>query len=125
MGPFDNSVGAVMFWLFVAAVSIAGTMTPYLRHRETQRTIRAGIDKGQPIDPALLVEPPKKDRSEIYVLFGAILLALGVGMQVLGVTVSLQAEETIYPIFGVGAMMGLVGLVLVVFGRWRMKTRGQ
>lgn len=124
MGPFDNSAGAVTFWLFVLTISVVGTILPYLKHRETQRTIRAAIEKGQPIDPALLAEPRKKgDKAEEQVFSGVILLACGLGMGALGVAISLQAGQTIFPLFGVGVMLLFIGAALVGYGRWRMKAR--
>jgi hypothetical protein len=125
MGPFDNSVGAVAFWLFVGAVSVAGSIMPYLRHRETQRTIRAAIDKGQPIDPALLTEPKKNDKPESYILFGLVLLAAGVGLQVLAVCIAMPWHAgTVWSINGAGAICLLIGLALIGYGRWQMKRRG-
>lgn len=127
MGPFDNSAGAVVFWLFVAAVSITGTIMPLLKHRETQRTIRAAIEKGQPIDPALLAEPPKKEeKPEGVILGGLVLIAMGLGLQVLAVAIGIQAEMgTIWPINGAGVIALFIGVALFGYGRWQMKRRGR
>jgi hypothetical protein len=126
MGPFDNSAGAVTFWLFVLVISVVGTILPYLKHRETQRTIRAAIDKGQPIDPALLAEPkPKKDKPEENILVGLILVAIGLGLQVLAVCIGIQADiGTVWPVNGAGGIALLIGLVLLGFGSWQIKRRG-
>ena len=126
MGPFDDSAGAVTFWLFVLVISVVGTILPYLKHRETQRTIRAAIDKGQPIDPALLAEPkPKKDKPEENILVGLIFIAVGLGLQVLAVCIGIQAGiGTVWPVNGAGGIALLIGLVLLGFGRWQIKRRG-
>jgi hypothetical protein len=126
MGPFDSSAGAVTFWLFVMVISVVGTILPYLKHRETQRTIRAAIDKGQPIDPALLA-PPKKDESNprTLVVVGAVLIAAGLGMQVLAICIGIQANMvTVWPVNGAGAVALFIGVALVGVGRWQMKSRG-
>jgi hypothetical protein len=126
MGPFDNSAGAVTFWLFVLVISVVGTILPYLKHRETQRTIRAAIEKGQPIDPAVLAEPkPKADRPEGYILFGLVLIAAGLGLQVLAVCIGIQANiGTVWPVNGAGGACLLIGIALLGFGRWQMTRRG-
>ena len=125
MGPFDHSAGAVTFWIFVLMISVIGTILPYLKHRETQRTIRAAIDKGQPIDPALLAEPKKKDKPEHYVLFGSVLIAAGLGLQVLAVCIGIQAHiGTLWPVNGAGGLSLLIGIALLGFGRWQMTRRG-
>jgi hypothetical protein len=126
MGPFDSSAGAVTFWLFVMVISVVGTILPYLKHRETQRTIRAAIDKGQPIDPALLAEPKaKKGKPEDYILFGLVFIAIGLGLQVLAVCIGIQANMvTVWPINGAGGIAFLIGLVLLGFGLWQVKRLG-
>ena len=52
--PFSPTVGAAAFWLFVAACGVTSLLIPILMHRETQRTIRLAIEKGQTLDVATL-----------------------------------------------------------------------
>ena len=116
-----------MFWLFVLTISVVGTVLPYLKHRETQRTIRTAIEKGQPIDPALLTEAaPKREENkpEALLLFGLVLIAAGLGLQLMSMFIGWAGNgEPIWPINGAGAIAIFIGIALFSFGRWQLKRR--
>jgi uncharacterized protein YneF (UPF0154 family) len=92
------NIGAVAFWLFLAAIIVAGSLRK--RHLETLRheTLRLLIEKGQKIDEAQLKEllnpppptpspwtmpPQKRKTGDVYRslrVFGTIILFIALGL---------------------------------------------
>jgi len=116
-------IGAITFWTFVGVCAVTGMVRSMLRHRETQKTIRQAIDSGQQLDPRTLEmllqfdKPPKGPPSRSFLLFGGImLLALAGGLCVIGWAVSMQSHDPnqLYPGLGAGALVGMLGVGLLV-----------
>ena len=126
MGPFSNSVGAAAFWLFVAVVAVSGIIKSILQHRETQKTIRQAIEHGQPFDESLLAgEKPweagqssKAETPANLILGGLIVIASGLGLGALGYFIGLEEGHPVYPLYGIGVMTMLIGVVIAAFGVW-------
>jgi hypothetical protein len=115
------AVGAASFWLFVAIVVVAGVMSSVLRHRETQKTIRQVIEKGQTLDPQTLERllqsgrPPQAPLSRTPFLIGGIMmLAIGGGLALIGWFQSHSDPSQIYVGLGVGSLLGLLGVGLML-----------
>ena len=121
--PYDitAAVGAASFWAFVAICVVAGVASSVFRHRETQKTIRQAIEKGQQLDPAtverlLQVDRPPPPNPHGFLVGGIVLIFLGAGLATMGAFISMQSSDALYPLLGVGAMLGLLGLSLLVAG---------
>jgi hypothetical protein len=117
------AIGAVAFWSFVAIAVVASAVKSADGHRETQKTIRQAIEKGQTLDPATLERliqsnrppPPKPADVRRACLFGGImLLAVGAGLGVIGWAISHNDPNALYPGLGAGALVGLLGVGLLV-----------
>ena len=73
----------IAFWIFVAVAVVAGVWKEYASKRETERTIRAAIEKGQQLDPALverMLRPKKGDETQELIIGGTVLIAIGFGL---------------------------------------------
>lgn len=118
-GPF--AVG-IAFWVFVAIAAVASLWRQFATRRETERTIRLAIEKGQQLDPALieqlLQQKPEKHKSDGLLIGGLIVLASGLGLPILGFFIGLQSGKPIYPLMGAGALVALVGAAMLL--AWRL-----
>jgi hypothetical protein len=117
MGPW---VVAVVFWIFVGVVVVAGIFADYKRRRGTVDVIRAAIEKGQQLDPALVEKLTANDqRNEpiepLHVKLGGIItLAAGVGVSLFSFFIGHIAPVALYPILGAGVIVICVGVGLLV-----------
>src|SRR3954451_12420515 len=78
------AVGAAGFWLFVAAIVVSAVLSQALKHRETQKTIRLAIEKGQSLDPETVGRllssngPPPPSRFGLAA-GGLVMVCIGIG----------------------------------------------
>jgi len=119
----SGAIAAASFWMFVAIVVVAGVGGSVLRHRETQKTIRQAIERGQTLDPATLERlmqsgHPRGPPPRGLLLFGGImLLAVGAGLAMIGWFTSQTNPSQLYPGLGAGSLVGLLGVGLLVAAR--------
>ncbi len=126
------AVGAAAFWLFVAVCVAAGAAQSISRNREAQKTIRQAIDKGQTLDPALLEKLMQGSRPAPtgpqtrfgFIAGGIAMLSIGAGLAMLGWFITMGTSEPIYPLFGVGALVGMIGVGLLIVAALAGKQGG-
>ncbi len=120
MGPMDSVVG-VAFWVFVAIAAIGSFWREFAIKREREKTIRALIEKEPQIDPATLramLRHQSRLTPEGLLIGGAVTLAGGIGLALMGGFVSLgEAPRALYPLLGVGCLAALIGVALLVVGQ--------
>ncbi len=106
----------IAFWIFVAVVVVAALWYAKSRNREKQKTIRLAIEKGVPLDAALLdsLDKDKPARPEDYYIAGFITVGGGVGLIIFSFFIGMIAEEAFYPLMGAGFLAILVGLSLLL-----------
>ena len=110
----------VAFWVFVGAVAIAGIVAEHKKRQLGVDLLRAMIDKGQPLDPALvekiMSQPALEERTDPMdlKLAGIIVVATGIGLLPLSYFISRLAPVTLYPILGGGVVTICVGIGLLV-----------
>jgi hypothetical protein len=115
IGPY---LVGVAFWIFVGAAAVAGIVTDYKRRRGSVDVIRMAIDKGQPLDPALIEKLTSSERGAeridpLHVKLGSIItIASGIGICLLACFMAGVAPVSFYPIFGVGLLAICVGVGL-------------
>jgi hypothetical protein len=128
IGPF--LVGAA-FWMFIGAVAVAAIITDYKRRRGGIDVIRAAIDKGQQLDPALIEKLTANERRDERVepvlvkLGGVITLAAGVGICLLSFFISRIAPIALYPILGGGVLVSSIGVGLLIGARMLADARAR
>jgi hypothetical protein len=120
IGPY---LAGAAFWIFVGVVCIAGIVADYMRRRGNMQVLRAAIDKGQTLDPALIEKLTSSGHHDepldpVHLKLGGIItLAAGVGICLLAFFISQIAAVALYPILGAGVLVICVGVGLLVGAR--------
>jgi hypothetical protein len=113
----------VAFWLFVGACAVTAIITEYKKRRMGVELLRAAIEKGQPLDPALVERVFAREEREYRIqplhlkLCGIITAAAGLGVVVLAFFISQIAPMALYPILGAGILTICVGVGLLIGAR--------
>jgi Domain of unknown function (DUF6249) len=119
----DPYLIGVVFWIFVGAVSIAGIVAEYKRRRINIDLLRFAIEKGHPLDPALVDKLLSQAHDDKGVdpndlqLGGVITTAAGIGICILALFIAQVAAWALYPIMGAGLLTVCVGIGLLVAAR--------
>ena len=110
----------IAFFAMIAAIAI---VPGWLRSQERTRlhdTLKASIDKGQPIPPEVIEaitsdvkikRPPSPDRD---LRVGIIWLGVGVGLAAMGLALGFDEPDATYPILGLAAFPGFIGIAFIV-----------
>ncbi len=118
-GPFAV---AIAFWTFVAIATVAGIIGDYKKRQLTLEPLRRAIDKGQPLDPAVverLMAPTKPEGINAVGLRigGIITIAAGAGTAILAIFLAQVAAAAFYPVMGGGVVAVCIGVGLVLAAR--------
>ncbi len=126
--PLAAAVGGAAFWLFIAVVVVASVIGQAFRHRETQKTIRQAIERGQTLDPQTLERllaadrPPPPNRTGLAI-GGLVMVCLGGGVALMGWFGSHNNPEMFYQARGGGALIAMIGVPLLIASAF-MRGRG-
>ncbi|MET0337393.1 MAG: DUF6249 domain-containing protein [Caulobacter sp.] len=107
-------------FIMVIAIVVIPQWLKSRERREMQATVRAAIEKGQPLPPELIeamskeVKPTKTSSAARDVRIGVILIAVGAGIAAFGWMVGYQESDAFYPLLGIGLIPGLIGVAYVV-----------
>ena len=110
----------VAFWMFVGAIAIAGIIADHQKRRLNVDLLRTIIEKGQPLDPALITKLISPDAADGRVdpadlkLGGIIVTASGIGIFLTSFFISRLAPIALYPIMAGGTVVICVGLGLLI-----------
>ena len=117
-GPF--AVGIALF-AFLAIAAVAGIVADYKKRQIVLEPLRAAIERGQPLDPAVVErlmasEPREKDTlNPLHLKVGGIItIAAGIGVAILSYLLGLVDASAFYPILGVGLAAVCVGVGLMI-----------
>ncbi len=119
-GPFSV---AIAFWVFVGVCAVAGIVGDYKKRQAALAPLRAAIERGQQIDPAVverLMAPDDRGSKlePIYLQVGGIVtVAAGIGVAILAFFMAQIAPIALYPILGGGIVAVCVGVGLIVAAR--------
>jgi hypothetical protein len=128
IGPF---LAGAAFWIFVGAVAVAAIITDYKRRRGGVEVLRAAIEKGQQLDPALIEKLTSNERRDeriepLHVKLGGIItLAAGVGLCLMSFFISRIAPVALYPIMGAGVLVMSIGVGLLIGARTLADARAR
>ncbi len=122
-----NSLGALGFWIFVAAIVVAGIWSDTRKREIQQETLRRIVESGKEFDAAMLdkmVEAGggKTRPDQDLKTSGIILLSIAPGLAILGWFLSALAEELLGILLGVSLLVAFLGIGLMVAGK--MSERG-
>jgi hypothetical protein len=107
----------ISFFALIAAIVI---VPRYLKSQERiklQETLRASIEKGAALPPEVIeamtsdVKRPSSPQRDLR--GGIVWLAVAAGFVALGFAISFDEPDAFYPLLGVAAFPGLVGLALI------------
>jgi len=112
----------IAFWMFLAAVAIAGMVYDYRRRRLAMETLRMAVEHGQHLEPGTLErllarqhhdEPQQSEDLRPYLHIGSIItIAAGIGVFIAGLWVGIDYPAFRYPIIGIAVIAICVGIGL-------------
>ncbi len=114
----------MVFWIFVGTTAVTGMVLEHKKRRLGVDLLRAAVERGQPLDPAMVEKlmAPDPHRDEpldplALRLGGIITVASGIGLLPLAYCVSLIMPDALYPVIGTGALAICVGIGLLIGAR--------
>lgn len=119
-GPFAV---AISFWVFLGVCAVAGIVADYKKRQAALEPVRAAIERGHPIDPAVVErlmggETQGRGLQPLHLrTCGIITVATGVGVILLAFFIAQVAPVALYPILGGGVVAMCVGVGLVLAAR--------
>jgi hypothetical protein len=111
---------AIVFWVFVGVVSIAGMIQDYRRRQLALEPLRIAIEHGQQLSPEILAKlVGREERHEeldprLLQVGGIITSAAGVGIALLSIFIALVFPPYHWIVLGVGVLAVCVGVGLVI-----------
>ena len=107
----------------IAAIVIVPRYLQSLERRKMADTLRAAIEKGQPLPAEVVslmtaevrVRPPPSPQRDLR--RGLILLGVALGLVVMGLTIAQGEPDATYPMVGLAAIPGCIGLALIAISR--------
>ncbi|MNE35446.1 hypothetical protein D3C80_1292060 [compost metagenome] len=109
----------VAFFIMIGAIVIVPSWLKSKERKEMQATLRSAIERGQPLPPEVIdslskdnIKPPATAARDLRV--GVILLALSLGFALFGYAVSFAEMDAFYPLVGIAAVPGMIGLAFIV-----------
>jgi hypothetical protein len=125
MEHIGSALVGVAFFAFLAASAVAGIVSDYKKRRLQLEPLRAAIERGQQLDPAVVErlmewEPPKAQsqlKSIDFRIGGIVTVASGIGVGILAFFLYPVAPRAFYPVVGVGVVAICVGVGLLVCAR--------
>lgn len=115
-------LGAMGFWLFLAAIVVSGIWFDVRRRESQQETLRRVVESGQQIDPAVIDKllAANEGRSRMdrdLKIAGMIVLFIAPGIAVLGWFLSRLEQQLLGVMVGVSILVACVGTGLLVAGK--------
>ncbi|HLJ36845.1 MAG TPA: hypothetical protein VKT54_00390 [Steroidobacteraceae bacterium] len=112
----------IAFLVFVTVCAVAGIVTDYKKRKAALEPLRAAIERGQQLDPALvdrLMAPEKSSGlAPISLMVGGIIAcAAGIGVVILSIFIAQVEAAALYPVMGAGIVAVCVGTGLILASR--------
>ena len=112
----------IAFLAFVTVCAVAGIVADYKKRKAALEPLRAAIERGQQLDPALverLMAPEKSSGlAPMSLMVGGIVVsAAAVGIVILSVFIARVESGALYPVMGGGILALCVGVGLLLAAR--------
>ncbi len=127
------SLGALGFWMFIAAIVVAGIWFDARKRESQQETLRRIVESGQHLDSAVLDKMlatggDDSRRDQDLKVAGTIVIFAAPGLAILGWFLSALEEKLLVIMLGVALLAAFVGIGLLVAGkmteRWYLEDKG-
>jgi hypothetical protein len=109
----------ITLFAMVAAIVIVPRYFKSLERRKLADTVRAAIEKGQPLPPEVMGaltaadnRPPNSPERDLR--RGVVLVAVALGLAGMGLSVGMTSEHARHALTGAAAIPGFVGLAFIV-----------
>ena len=106
----------------IASLVIVPTALRSIERQKLQETLRAAIEKGQPLpaevveamtsDVKIQVRPSPSPYRDLRI--GIIWLGVAVGLAGLGIAMNFESPEATYPLLGIACFPGFIGLAFIL-----------
>lgn len=112
----------IAFLVFLTAAAVTSIIADYKKRKAALEPLRAAIEHGQQLDPALVERLMAPEQSSgiapMGLLVGGIVVsAAGVGVMILSIFLSQTEREAFFPVMGGGIVVLCVGLGLMLASR--------
>lgn len=105
------------FFSMIAAIFVVPAWLKSRERRELQTTLRAAIDKGQPLPPEVIDAMTKNVKTAPSAVSdirtGIIWLAIGIGFGLFGFILGFEESDAFYPILGIASIPAVIGLAFI------------
>jgi len=129
-----TGIAALGFWMFIAAIVIAGIWSDIRKRESQQETLRRVVESGQRIDSALIDKMVGSAQGDSHAdrdlkVGGTITMSVGPGLYLLGYFISGGAGETHRVFIGIALLVSVIGLGIYIAGmmsaRWRQQDENK
>lgn len=106
------------FFAMIAAIVIVPRYLKSQERQKLQETLRASIEKGADLPPEVVqaltsdAKPPSTPYRDLRT--GVVWLAVAIGFAAFGFAVSFEEPDALYPMLGLAAFPGFIGLALII-----------
>ena len=110
-------MGALGFWLFIAAIVLGGIWDAARKRETQQETLRRVIESGSSVDQATVERilgssgDPQSNARDLKVA-ATIVLYIAPGLAILGLCIWFINQQALLPIIGTAILMAFIGLGL-------------
>ena len=119
----------VGFFAMIAAISIVPNWLRMRERQDMQATVRAAIEKGQPLPPELIealskdVKLPKASSAHRDMRIGVILLAVAAGVALTGVALGQINDNAMFGTVSGAAIPGMIGVAFIILSFFNPNKR--
>jgi hypothetical protein len=112
----------IAFLIFLTTCAVAGIVADYKKRKVALEPLRAAIERGQQLDPAVIerIMAPERDRglNPMYLKIpGIIILSVGVGIALVALILSRVDPGVLYPALGGASVVLCLGVGFLIAGR--------
>jgi hypothetical protein len=105
----------------IAAIVIVPRYLKSVERQKMADTLRVAIEKGQPLPPEMInmltADTPPKPSPQRDLRRGLIFVAIALGLVVMGLVIGQGEPDATYPMIGLAAIPGFIGLALIAVSR--------
>jgi hypothetical protein len=112
----------IAFLIFLTVCAVTGMVADYKKRRVALEPLRAAIERGQQLDPAVIERLMAPDREPgvnplYFKLGGIIILSIGVGIAILALILTQVDRSALYPVLGGATVVLCLGAGLMIAAR--------